>query len=77
MNNNLSPEQLLKMAELMKNKGMSEAQQKKHLAEFAMKNMNSSQSEQLRSVLSDANAVKELMNSEKAQEIMKKLKKQK
>lgn len=77
MNNNLSPEQLLKMAELMKNKGMSDAQQKKHLAEFAMKNMNSSQGEQLRNILSDANAVKELMNSDKAREIMKRLKNQK
>ncbi len=77
MNGNLSPEQLLKMTELMKSKGLSEAEQKKHLTEFAVKNMNSSQTEQLRKILSDADAVKDLMNSDKAREIMQRLKKQK
>ena len=77
MNNNLSPEQLLKMTELMRNKGMSESQQKKNLTEYAMKNMSGDQSEQLRKILSDADAVKELMNSKKAQELIQKLKNQK
>lgn len=77
MNNNLSPEQLLKMTEIMRSKGLSELEQKKTLTDFAMKNMNSAQTEQLHKILGDADAVKELMNSPKAQEIMQRLKKQK
>ena len=77
MNNNLSPEQLLKMTELMRNKGMSELEQKKNLTEYAMKNMSGAQGEQLRKILSDADAVKELMNSKKAQDLIQKLKNQK
>ncbi len=77
MNGNFSPEQLFKMSELLKNKGMSEADRKKHLTEFAVKNMNSSQTEQLRKLLGDADAVKDLMNSDKAREIMQRLKNQK
>ncbi|MBQ6697640.1 MAG: hypothetical protein IJN09_01155, partial [Oscillospiraceae bacterium] len=70
MNNNLSPEQLLQMARLMQSKGMSEAQQKNALTDFAMKNMDASQSGQLKKVLSDADAVRELLSSEKASQLI-------
>lgn len=66
-------DELLRMKRQMESQNLSDKQREQEMLRFAGRNMGQQEQKKLRSILQDRDALQELLSSEKAQNLLRKL----
>ncbi len=70
---NLTADALLRLRARMEHGGMDEETRERELLRFAGENMSGEQQEKMRSILRDRDALQQLLQSDQAQQLLKKI----